>query len=70
MPRPSKTYRRQKINAAIAYKRGDREEAYKLWSQSAQNTHEHLKKKQFKKKKAAEEAAAKEAEEKAKASAE
>jgi hypothetical protein len=35
MPRPTKAYRRQKINAAIAYKRGDKEEAYKLWNQAA-----------------------------------
>ena len=43
MPRPTKTFRRQKINAALAYKRGDREEAYKLWEQAAQSL-EHLSK--------------------------
>ncbi len=35
MPRPNKTFRRQKINAALAYKRGEREEAYKLWEKAA-----------------------------------
>ena len=35
MPRPNKTFRRHKINAAIAFKRGDRKEAYKLWEKAA-----------------------------------
>ncbi len=41
MPRPNKAFRRQKINAAIAWKRGDRQEAYKLWEQAAKGTKEH-----------------------------
>lgn len=45
MPRPKKTFRRMKINAAIAYKRGDRKEAYGLWKKAAAGTAEHLKKK-------------------------
>ena len=35
MPRPSKTFKRQKINASIAYKRGEKAEAYKLWEEAA-----------------------------------
>ncbi len=34
MPRPTKTIRRQKTNAAIAWKKGDRKEAYKLWGEA------------------------------------
>ena len=58
MPRPNKAYRRQKVNAAAAYKRGDREEAYKLWAEAAKSTQEHYAKKHNKKKRAAEAAAA------------
>ena len=54
MPRPAKTFRRQKINAALAYKRGDREEAYKLWEQAASGLKEHQAKKRNKKVKTAE----------------
>jgi len=49
MPRPAKTFRRQKINAALAYKRGDREEAYKLWDKAAAGRREHVAKKRGKK---------------------
>ena len=35
MPRPTKAFRRQKINAAIAWKRGDKKEAYKLWEEAS-----------------------------------
>ncbi len=35
MPRPNKAFRRHKINAALAYKRGDRKEAYTLWEKAA-----------------------------------
>lgn len=31
MPRPSKAVRRLKVNAALAYQRGDRDEAKKLY---------------------------------------
>jgi colicin import membrane protein len=57
MPRPTKAFRRQKINAAIAYKRGDKTEAYKLWEQAATSTKEHGYQKRNKKKIAAEAAA-------------
>jgi hypothetical protein len=40
MPRPTKAFRRQKVNAAAAYKRGDRKEAYKLWEQAAKSLKE------------------------------
>ena len=50
MPRPNKAFRRQKINAAIAWKRGDRKEAYKLWEQAAKSTKEHRAQKHNKKK--------------------
>jgi hypothetical protein len=52
MPRPNKAFRRQKINAAIAWKRGDKKEAYKLWEQAAQGTKEHREKKHAKNKEA------------------
>jgi|GEM_PF-978303 len=58
MPRPTKAFRRQKINAAIEYKRGNKKEAYKLWEQASASTKEHGYKKRNKKKIAAEEAAA------------
>lgn len=32
MPRPTKAIRRQLINAGIAWKKGDRKEAWKLWA--------------------------------------
>jgi len=35
MPRPNKAFRRQKINAAIAWKRGDKKEAYTLWQKAS-----------------------------------
>ena len=50
MPRPNKAFRRQKINAAIAWKRGDRKEAYKLWEKAAASTSAHLAAKHNKKK--------------------
>ncbi len=34
MPRPNKAVRRQKINAAIAWKKGDRKEAWTLWDKA------------------------------------
>ena len=46
MPRPTKAFRRMKINAAIAYKRGDRKEAYGLWAKAAAAMKEHREKKQ------------------------
>ena len=35
MPRPSKTVRRQKVNAGIEYKKGNRKAAYTLWDKAA-----------------------------------
>ncbi len=48
MPRPKKTFRRMKVNAAAAYKRGEREEAYKLWEKAAAGVKEHYNKKHVK----------------------
>lgn len=50
MPRPTKAFRRMKINAAIAYKRGEKKEAYKLWEKAAAGMKEHREKKQNKNK--------------------
>jgi hypothetical protein len=50
MPRPTKALRRQKINAAIAWKRRDKKEAYKLWEEAAAALKEHQAKKHNKKK--------------------
>lgn len=50
MPRPTKVFRRQKTNAAIAYRRGDRTEAYKLWEEAAAGLKEHREKKRNKNK--------------------
>ena len=58
MPRPTKAMTRQQINAAAAYKRGEREEAYKLWEQAAASKKAHREAKRNKKQKAAEAAAA------------
>lgn len=35
MPRPSKTVRRQKVDAGIEYKKGNRKEAYEMWAKAA-----------------------------------
>jgi ABC-type taurine transport system substrate-binding protein len=48
MPRPTKAIRRQKLNAAAAWKRGDKEEAYKLWAKAAGALKEHQAKKRDK----------------------
>ncbi len=50
MPRPTKAFKRQRINAALAYKRGEKKEAYDLWDKAAQGMKEHLAKKRNKKK--------------------
>jgi hypothetical protein len=54
MPRPTKAFRRQKTNAAAAYKRGERAEAYKLWEEAAKSYREHKNKKKNKSKAGAE----------------
>ncbi len=40
MPRPSKAVRRQKVNAGIEYKKGNRKEAYDLWAKAAEGRRE------------------------------
>ena len=54
MPRPTKTLRRTKLQAAAAWKRGDKKEAYKLWEKAAAGLKEHRFKKQNKNKAAEE----------------
>ncbi len=50
MPRPTKAFRRHKINASLAYKRGDRVEAYKLWQKASDGLKEFQEKKRNKNK--------------------
>ncbi|UCE59301.1 MAG: hypothetical protein JSU63_17890 [Phycisphaerales bacterium] len=54
MPRPTKAFRRMKVNAAIAYKRGDKKEAHTLWEKAAAGVKEHREKKRNKNKPAEE----------------
>lgn len=54
MPRPTKAFKRQRVNAAAAWKRGERKEAYDLWEKAAKGMKEHLAKKRNKKQAAAE----------------
>ncbi len=54
MPRPTKAFRRQKIEAAAAWKRGEKKEAYGLWAKAAAALKEHQEKKRNKKKAAVE----------------
>jgi len=54
MPRPTKAFKRQRINAAAAWKRGEHKEAYELWAKAATGMKEHRAKKVNKKKAAAE----------------
>lgn len=58
MPRPTKAFRRQKINAAAAWKRGEKKEAYKLWEEAAASLKAHRDKKRNKNKDKAAAAAA------------
>ena len=50
MPRPTKAFKRMKINAAVAFKRGDKTGAYKLWEKAAAGMKDHREKKRNKKK--------------------
>ncbi len=50
MPRPTKTFRRQRLSAAAAWKRGDKKEAYQLWEKAAAGLKEHREKKRNKNK--------------------
>ena len=52
MPRPTKAFRRQRADAAIEWKRGNKKEAYELWEKAAQGLKEHQAKKLNKEKKA------------------
>ena len=54
MPRPTKAFQRMKINAAAAYRRGERKEAYELWEKAAASIKEHREKKRNKSKPAKE----------------
>jgi hypothetical protein len=54
MPRPTKAFKRQRVNAAEAWKRGEKKEAYDLWAKADKGMKEHRAKKVNKKKAAAE----------------
>ena len=41
MPRPTKAFKRQRVNAAIAWKKGERKEAYELWAKAAKGMSDH-----------------------------
>ncbi len=56
MPRPTKAFKRQRVNAAEAWKRGEKKEAYDLWAKASKSLKEHHAKKVNKKQKAAAEA--------------
>ncbi len=53
MPRPTKAFKRQRLNAAEAWKRGEKKEAYDLWAKASNSLKEHHEKKVNKKQKAA-----------------
>jgi hypothetical protein len=53
LPRPSKTVRRQKVAAGLEWKKGNREEAQKIWL-DADKARKELQAKKHNKKKAAE----------------
>lgn len=61
MPRAAKASNRQRINASIEYKKGNRKEAYALWEKAAAARKERLDAKRYKRKRASEAAAAAEA---------
>ncbi len=50
MPRPTKAFHRMRLNAAAAWKKGDKTEAYKLWEKAAAGQKEHHDKKHNKNK--------------------
>lgn len=66
MPRGAKASNRQRINASIEYKKGNRKAAYVLWEKAAAARKERLDAKRNKRKRAADEAAAAKAAEEAK----
>ncbi len=60
MPRPTKAIRRQLVNAGLAWKKGDRKEACKLWA-SADKSRKEIQVKKKKCQPPSESAAAQEA---------
>lgn len=48
MPRPIKAFKRQKVQAAVAWKKGEKKEAYALWEKAAAGRKAHLTKKKTK----------------------
>ena len=50
MPRPMKAFKRQRLNASIAWKKGEKKEAYELWAKAATSRAAHLAKKKGKNK--------------------
>lgn len=50
MPRPMKAFKRIKLNAAAAWKKGEKKEAYDLWAKAAKSRADHLAKKRGKNK--------------------
>jgi len=54
MPRPTKAFKRQRVSAAAAWKKGERKEAYELWEKAAKGMKEHLHKKKHRAKAAEE----------------
>ncbi len=50
MPRPTKAFHRMRLNAAAAWKKGDKTAAYKLWEKAAAGQKEHHAKKNNKNK--------------------
>ncbi len=45
MPRPKKALRRVRMSAIVAWKKGDKKEAYTLWEKAAAGRKEHYAKK-------------------------
>ena len=58
MPRPTKALHQKRLQAAVAWKRGEKKDAYKLWEDAAASLKEHRAKKHNKKKGEAEAAEA------------
>ena len=56
MPRPTKAFRRIKVQAAAEFKKGNKKEAYVLWEKASKNLKEHQAKKHRKRKPAEENA--------------
>lgn len=61
MPRGAKTIKRQLVNAAAEYKKGNRKEAYQLWAKASDGRKAKYEAKHFKRKRADEAVAAQKA---------